>query len=147
MDNGAGLPFFLGQLGIMMAGNGLDQLIGQVPALGKPASHLGMIKAQNLLFRLKPGDFFLLGQFGDHFVLFRQLHLDGDLADIMDKPGSADLFRILHPQVPGQHVAHHGATQGMLPKLHILRLHDLKDGGADDQTLDNIKAQEDDGAV
>ena len=83
----------------------------------------------------------------DLSVLLGQLHLNGHLADIMNQPGGADFLGIAHRQAPGQHVADHGAAQGVLPEFPIVILHELEDRGADNQALDNTEAQQNNGAL
>ncbi len=65
----------------------------------------------------------------------------------MNQPGSADLLGVTNFQMFGQHTANHRAAQRVFPKLHVLILHQFENRGTDNQDLDNIKAQKNDGAT
>ena len=114
----------------------------QASASQNPGLHVG--EAENLLLRLDAG-LALFAQFHDPVQLLDHVHRHDDLAQVVEQPGQVGLLRGLHADPLGQDAGDGGHGQGVLPQISGPALDDVEDRGGQDQPLDHLETQQDQG--
>ncbi len=114
MDNRNEVLVLLGPLGCMVRADRFNQMVGEIPAFGKPPSHFGMGDAEDALFGLKSGQVRFVDDLHDPFVFvlevpvqYRNTHVVEEAAD---KYFARDAVAKVTGQPPGQNTAGNGVV-------------------------------------
>jgi len=141
----------------MVHGDGLLELIGQVPALRQPAANIRMGHAQDLLLRLTDVEV-LLAHDAEHLgELDREILAEDESADVVQDAGGEGFSRHAVAQLARQQTRSHAAGDGMLPEFLPVELvataicictgEPLENRHAEAQVLHRLEAEDDDGVL